>query len=210
MTICAQQSQISVIGRPIRKATRPVPSRCRAPRFLFSVKMVNVERTNVVESALGALPAQRFDDCKFARPISWVLVDRSTVLVPICLSAGLAAKLRFAFGAALAAFPLAAPSRSHVAFLSAIFPGSLRQTVRVNQKCRTAVFAYSLDWWGSFRCHVNCVSQYVCNGKPRYFDIACRRISDELKRPRFDFGEKAATAKQESFDFSISSPKASS
>lgn len=43
--------------------------------------------------------------------------------------------------------------------------------------------------------------------EPRYFDIACRRISDELKRPRFDFGEKAVPAKQESFDLSISSPK---
>ena len=43
--------------------------------------------------------------------------------------------------------------------------------------------------------------------EPRYFDIACRRISDELKRPRFDFGEKVVPAKQESFDLSISSPK---
>jgi DNA modification methylase len=36
--------------------------------------------------------------------------------------------------------------------------------------------------------------------EPRYFDIACRRISDELARPRFDFGEKTAPAKQEAFD----------
>jgi site-specific DNA-methyltransferase (adenine-specific) len=32
---------------------------------------------------------------------------------------------------------------------------------------------------------------------PGYFDIACRRISDELKRPRLDLGEPAAKPVQE-------------
>ena len=36
--------------------------------------------------------------------------------------------------------------------------------------------------------------------EPRYFDITCRRISDELSRPRFDFGDKPAPAKQEALD----------
>ena len=34
---------------------------------------------------------------------------------------------------------------------------------------------------------------------PGYFDIACRRISDELKRPRLDLGEPAAKPVQEVF-----------
>jgi site-specific DNA-methyltransferase (adenine-specific) len=33
--------------------------------------------------------------------------------------------------------------------------------------------------------------------EPRYFDIACRRISDELKRPRLDLGEPVAKPVQE-------------
>ena len=33
--------------------------------------------------------------------------------------------------------------------------------------------------------------------EPRYFDIACRRISDELKRPRLDLGEPVAKPMQE-------------
>jgi len=32
---------------------------------------------------------------------------------------------------------------------------------------------------------------------PKYFDIACRRISDELKRPRLDLGEPVAKPVQE-------------
>jgi DNA modification methylase len=32
---------------------------------------------------------------------------------------------------------------------------------------------------------------------PGYFDIACRRISDELKRPRLDLGEPVAKPVQE-------------
>jgi site-specific DNA-methyltransferase (adenine-specific) len=34
---------------------------------------------------------------------------------------------------------------------------------------------------------------------PGYFDIACRRISDELKRPRLDLGEPVAKPVQEAF-----------
>lgn len=33
--------------------------------------------------------------------------------------------------------------------------------------------------------------------EPRYFDIACKRISDELKRPRLDLGEPIQQPKQE-------------
>jgi DNA modification methylase len=33
--------------------------------------------------------------------------------------------------------------------------------------------------------------------EPKYFQIACRRIGDELKRPRLDFGDVAPAAKQE-------------
>jgi DNA modification methylase len=33
--------------------------------------------------------------------------------------------------------------------------------------------------------------------EPRYFDIACKRISDELKRPRLDLGEPVAKPVQE-------------
>lgn len=33
--------------------------------------------------------------------------------------------------------------------------------------------------------------------EPNYFDIACRRISDELKRPRLDLGQHSPAPKQE-------------
>jgi DNA modification methylase len=33
--------------------------------------------------------------------------------------------------------------------------------------------------------------------EPRYFDIACKRISDELRRPRLDLGEPVQKPKQE-------------
>jgi site-specific DNA-methyltransferase (adenine-specific) len=33
--------------------------------------------------------------------------------------------------------------------------------------------------------------------EPKYFEIACRRIGDELRRPRLEFGDVAPAAKQE-------------
>lgn len=33
--------------------------------------------------------------------------------------------------------------------------------------------------------------------EPKYFDIACRRIGDELKRPRLPFAEPAPQPKQQ-------------
>jgi site-specific DNA-methyltransferase (adenine-specific)/modification methylase len=36
--------------------------------------------------------------------------------------------------------------------------------------------------------------------EPRYFDIACRRISDELKRPRLDLAAPAPAPKQEALE----------
>jgi DNA modification methylase len=36
--------------------------------------------------------------------------------------------------------------------------------------------------------------------EPKYFEISCRRISDELARPRFDFAERPAPQKQGSFE----------
>ena len=75
--------------------------------------------------------------------------------------------------------------------------GMMREMLEVVPKCGTVLDPFM----GSGTTGVACVQlgrKFIgIELEPRYFDIACRRISDELKRPRLDLGEPVAKPMQE-------------
>lgn len=178
MAIRTQQFEISGVCLPVAEATTPCVSSFRTD-LRRRVFVVDVKRPNVRKSTYDALPAQGFDQRKFAPPIARMLVDRRSILVPIGFGTNRRTELRRAVFAALPALAGAAPSRGHVASATAVFARSVAQSVGVHRRLLTAVRT------GDFirlRPHANGIAKYYGHAKPKYFDIACRRIEDATRQ----------------------------
>lgn len=180
MAIGAQQTKIAAVLFPIAEVPLPCPSSFVGLGFARAFDVMNVDRANIIEAALNALSAKRRDQIKLTSPVFRMLVHETAVLIPITLRALRRAKLQFAGLTALAAFAATAPSRRKIASATTIFSAALTEAIGMDLRRFAAVSASDRNG----RCsHRICISQYSLKEKPKYFDIACRRISDALKQP---------------------------
>lgn len=191
MAICAEQSKVALVGFPI---LMPVPP-CGGLSFELGrwVDVVNVQCPNIRIAALNAPASQRLDQRKLLGPVSRMLVNGGAILVPERFLAIWRAISPATWLATLLAHIVAGPPRGQIARLSAIFSGAFSDAARMHFCRLAAVRAGNRD--GALS-HVKTVSQYIGKYEPKYFDIACRRISEALKQPDL-FIEKPAPAKQE-------------
>lgn len=182
MTISAKQSQVSFIGRPILKSARP--SVLPILRFyLFRwVDMVYIKGTIVIVSACYALLAKLFNKLKFALPIARPFVRFMAVLVPIVAVASRRAKAVIAFLAALLALPFFAPTRSKVTGLLAILSSSIRNPIRMSFKRFGTVSANHFNL--GVLSHGNSYIKVFAHYTPKYFDIACERITNAYRQQK--------------------------
>lgn len=180
MTIRAQQLQIAKVGGPILEPAAPCVARAGFDLFAW-IDVVNVQRARVVKTAADTLTAKLCHQFQFSRPIARVFMNRRAVLIPICL---LALRRTVAYTARLAAVftrTIAVPSVGKIALLTTEFPGPVSKPICVHPHWLATPSACDRHW---FLSHARNVTRM-----PKYFDIACRRISDELKRPRLPLEE---------------------
>jgi len=192
MAISAKKFKVPGIRLPITEAPAPSVSGLR-PYLGRWVDVVDVKRPHVGEAALSALATERFDQRQLTAPIARMPVRFGTMKVPVVLLASRCAELGRALCAALLAGSRAAPSGFQVAGSPAVFPGPVSEPVGVHLGLRSAVSACDLYWVCS---HAPTLSTYAVNARPRYFDIACRRIEEASKQADL-FIEPAPAPKQE-------------
>jgi hypothetical protein len=190
MTIRAQQLKVASVLPPVFEAAAPCISGLR-PHFRCGVDVVNIERPEVIKPTPNAFAAEGLDQGKFPFPVFRMLVDGRTVFIPIGLLTLVGAIADFARLAAILARTVAVPSVLQVALSAAIFTRSLAQSVCVHSFRLAAACADDRD--GLLSHQINIARE------PKYFDIACKRISDALKQPDI-FIDKPKPLKQEALD----------
>jgi len=152
---------------------------------------MDIEASIIRNSALGTFPAEGIHDRYFPFPFP-LPMDRAIILIPIVSLAFRSAKSCFAWLPALFAHASSRPTMGKIADFIAVFSSSIFKAIRVNHDRFTAMGACS--FYGiSF--HVGSISKYANNSKPKYFDIACRRIELAYQQPRLFEDEKPAAPK---------------
>lgn len=188
MTICTQQSEISLVGFPVLESPRPSVLAALWAHFFGRVNVVNVERPMIRKSTLDALPAKLLNYFKFSFPVARVLVNGVPVLVPVALNTFKGTKPIFAISAALFALPTFSPSRRKVAGLIAIFSCPIFDAIGVRLEYGFAPRAFNVNF-----CALSHNADYitlVCRFEPKYFDIACERIENAQRQQKL-FGDAA-------------------
>ena len=177
VAIGAQQAKVAFVGFPIFKTVKPVP--CAFPLFelLFSIDVVNVKDAMVVNSAFNAFAAKCSNQSKLFLPVFGVLVGCKAVFVPVVSSARVAAKPVFTFFAAIFTRLFFPPSMGQVASLTAKLASAIFKSVSVNLELFRAVFTALCHL--CFLAHLYLLNTFA-HYKPKYFDIAVKRIEQAV------------------------------
>lgn len=182
VTVSTQQSQVAFIRGPIFEASTPSPNTVLRSNFLRRVYVVDLKCANIVKAALNALRPQLLNKRNLALPVPGALVNAVPVLVPVISAALVIAEPLLVFKAwltALFAAPLTAPSRLKITSLAAIFPSAVLDAICVHL---IRLVTNRAGEFNRFLSHGDSVSKYISDNKPKYFDVACKRIRDAYKQ----------------------------
>jgi len=174
VAVCAKQPQITFVCLPVPKSVIPNTGSALVSKLSFWVNMVNIKNAIVSFPAFHARTTKGANQFKFSLPVARVLVRSVAVLIPIRLIAVRRAKTVVAFFPAFFARALFSPSGSKIAGLAAELSGSIFNAVSMNLKRIFAVRARYFDF-GFFH-NLHYIKVYRAQ-EPKYFDIACERIS---------------------------------
>ena len=174
VTVCAEKPQVPFVCLPVFEPIKPISGSLSFPEFFLSINMVNVKNAVVVSSAFNALTSKFSNECKLFLPVFWVFMSCKAVFIPVVSSARFAAKPVFAFFAAVFTWLFFTPSIGQVASPTAKLASAILEPVSMYLKLFGAMFAALCNL--CFLSHV-CLLNTLCNYKPKYFDIACERIS---------------------------------
>lgn len=177
VAIGAKQAKVSFIGFPVFEAVKPIPCSFPLLELLFPINVVNVKDAMVVNSAFNAFAAKCSNQSKLFLPIFWVLVGCKAVFVPVVSSARVAAKPVFTFFAAIFTWLFLPPSMGQVASLTAKLASAIFKSVSVNLEIFRAVFTAFCHL--CFLAHLYLLNTFA-HYKPKYFDIACKRIDQAV------------------------------
>ena len=179
VAIGAQQAKVAFVGFPVFEAVKPVTGTFPLFELLFPINVVNVKNAMVVNSTFNAFPSEGGNQSKLFLPVFWVLVGCKAVFVPVVSSARVAAKPVFTLFAAIFARLFFPPSMGQVASLAAKLAGAIFKPVSVNLELFRAVFTALCHL--CFLAHLYLLNTFA-HYKPKYFDIACRRIEQAAKQ----------------------------
>ena len=171
MTIRTQQSQVPIVSRPIVETSRPSVLPILWVNLLGWVYVINIKCAEIIISTDTTLTAKRIYKRKFSFPITAYFMFFVTVFVPICFLAQLGAVTILTWFVALFTFSSFSPPVFEIARLIAKLSSAVFNTVRVHLSVLSAVFTRD-GYFVSF--HNLIITQ---NMPPKYFDIACERIS---------------------------------
>ena len=177
MAVCTKQTQVSFISFPVLKSVKPVTCSLSFFEFFVTINVVNVKNTMVVNAALNAFAAKFSNQSKLFFPVFRVLMGCKAVFVPVVSSARFAAKPVFAFFAAIFTRLFFPPSVGQVASLTAKLASAIFKPVSVNLELFRAVFT-ALGYL-CFLAHSYLLNTFAYY-KPKYFDIACKRIEQAV------------------------------
>lgn len=177
VAIGAQQTKVAFVGFPVFETVKPVTGTFPLFELLFPINVVNVKNAMVVNSTFNAFPSEGGNQSKLFLPVFWVLVGCKAVFVPVVSSARVAAKPVFTLFAAIFARLFFPPSMGQVASLAAKLTGAIFKPVSVNLELFGAVFTELRNL--CFLSHLYLLNTYS-NYKPKYFDIACKRIEQAV------------------------------
>ena len=177
VAIGAQQAKVAFVGFPVFEAVKPVTGTFPLFELLFPINVVNVKNAMVVNSTFNAFPSEGGNQSKLFLPVFWVLVGCKAVFVPVVSSARVAAKPVFTLFAAIFARLFFPPSMGQVASLAAKLAGAIFKPVSVNLELFGAVFTPLRNL--CFLSHLYLLNTYS-NYKPKYFEIACKRIEQAV------------------------------
>jgi len=154
--------------------------------------MVNIKTSKIIHAAPGAFSSKVFYYFHFAHPFSFT-VSRPTIFIPVISLTFWCAEPCFAWFTAPLAFARIRPSVGKIAFLATIFSSAVFYSIRVHHDLFATMLAGNFYWMVS---HIVSIPKYINSYKPKYFDIACRRIADAYKQPRL-FEDPKPEYKQE-------------
>ena len=178
MAIRTQQFDVAGVRSPILEPAAPSVAGLGA-HLGSRINVVDVQRPEIREPALDTFTAERGDDGELALPIAGMLVDSGTIPVPISPRTFRRTKLRGAIFSTLATLSVAAPTVRQIAGLTAIFASAVAKAIRVHLSGLATVRAGNRD--GLFS-HGLTIAKYIAAAKPKYFDIACRRIEEAYRQ----------------------------
>lgn len=177
MAIRAKQSQIPRVRIPIAKAMPP--GSARRANFGGCVDVVNIEGAMIIKPAIHTFTAKRRDKSKFLAPVGRLFIETGAVFNTKRHLTFNGAITHFARLPAVFALSITVPPVRKITGLATIFSGSLAQSVRMHLGRLVAACANDCRWCGS---HASMIAKYVGYFKPRYFDIACRRIEQAQRQ----------------------------
>lgn len=144
MTICTQQSDVTLVGSPVFEPAAPRISTL-STQLGGWINVVNIQRARVSKPALYTLAAKLGYQGHLAFPLSVFCKERVSVPVPIHLLTKRCAKSRFTGLATGKAFPRSLPPTSKITRLPTEFPSSVFQSVCVNLARPAAILAHNLN-----------------------------------------------------------------
>jgi hypothetical protein len=186
VAVCAKQSQIALVRRPIAEAVIPYTGAPLVPELLARVDMIDVQHAEIGLPAHYTGSTKFLDQGELPAPVRWVLVGLEAVFVPMRGTTLRRAKTVLALCATSLACALPLPSRFQVARPATVFPRAILEPIEV---CFERLLAVSASYGDSALFHVRNISSRVLRNK---FDIACKRIEDAQRQGDFFIGGAAA------------------
>ncbi len=175
MTVRTQQAKIAFVVRPILEASRPNIVSIFGALFGLWVKVVDIQYSEIVNPTSRTLPAQGRNNFEFSRPVALVLIDFVSVFIPVGFEAFCRAVSNIARLATRFTLSILSPPMSEITRLVAILTVSLANAVPMHHVCFPAARTLNSDRFSS---HSPMISNYKASCKPKYFEIAVKRISD--------------------------------
>ena len=142
---------------------------------------MNVQCAKVGKPAQDTLPAKRAHKFKFSFPVSWVLVNRVAVLVPVIFLTLRRAISPRRSRAAVFALPAVCPTRGKIAGLTAKLSKPAFDSIERGFK---SLFTVSTVYGNACLFHGSNIAHFISRVKlPKYCQIAVERMERELAQP---------------------------
>lgn len=167
MTIRTEQSEVSFIGEPVFDSASPrIASAMR--RLFLGIDVVDVERTNIVESTFDASTAEFLDQCELDLPCPRLFVGDAAVFVPVRALTITRAKSNITRFIAVKTLLIIREAVSHVARLVTEFSRTVSHAIRRKHFRFPAMKTFNFY---RFFSHPILISKYVDCVKPMHWSF---------------------------------------
>lgn len=176
VAVCTQKPKVSLVFLPVSKSPTPTVFPLLGLQLRARVDVVYIENPDVIIAACDAGTTKLCDDLQLSYPITLGLMRPVAVFIPkrdpACVGAEPVVALCFA-DLTKASF---APTVRQVALSGAVLASTVFESVCVNKHACRATFTN--------RFLRSPFHDFIVPQEPKYFEIAKKRIRDELDKTR--------------------------